>query len=90
MFASPTPKSYSPAEFAAQHGKHPSWGYRRVYSGAVKVLKDNPRLAIPQAEVDRFDSETIRYERSKKTKRGKTDEIRRNHCASKNRKHKPN
>ena len=66
MSESSITKNYTPAEFAALYGRHPSWGYRRVYCGAVKVLKGSPQMAIPEAEVIRFNSETIRYEKSKK------------------------
>jgi hypothetical protein len=32
--------AYSPAEFAASCGRHPSWAYSLLYGGKVKALTD--------------------------------------------------
>lgn len=44
---------YSPSEFARACNRHPSWGYRRVYSGDVNVITNLGRLLIPASEVER-------------------------------------
>jgi len=62
------PKTYTPAEFAALFGKHKTWGYRRIYAGAVQILKHSPRHLIPQAEVDKFSSTTVVHQKSRKTR----------------------
>jgi hypothetical protein len=67
MFENSTAKKYTPAEFAALFGRHPSWGYRRIYAGAVGVLSGSLTLLIPQCEVDRFSSEVVRHEKSKQS-----------------------
>lgn len=45
---------YSPAEFAARFGRHPSWAYRKIYAGKVKVIDELGRLLIPQNELTRL------------------------------------
>jgi hypothetical protein len=44
---------YSPAEFAALYGRHPSWAYRLLYGGKVKALTDLGRILIPASELER-------------------------------------
>lgn len=46
-------EAYSPAEFAASCGRHPSWAYRKIYAGKVNVIEDLGRLLIPASEVSR-------------------------------------
>ncbi len=53
--------SYSPSEFARACGRHPSWGYRRVYSGDVNVVTNLGRLLIPATEVERLMAEAKPY-----------------------------
>jgi hypothetical protein len=44
----------SPNEFAAVFGKANTWGYRLIYSGKVKVIKDLGRMMIPGSELKRL------------------------------------
>jgi hypothetical protein len=46
--------AYSPAEFAASCGKHPTWAYRLLYSGKVKAITELGRILIPASELDRI------------------------------------
>ena len=45
--------AYSPAEFAASCGRHPSWAYRLLYGGKIKALTDLGRILIPASELER-------------------------------------
>jgi hypothetical protein len=45
--------AYSPTEFAASCGRHPSWAYRLLYGGKVLALTDLGRILIPASELDR-------------------------------------
>jgi hypothetical protein len=45
--------AYSPAEFAATCGRHPSWAYRLLYGGKVRALTDLGRILIPASELER-------------------------------------
>ena len=62
-------KNYTPAEFAALYKRHPSWGYRRIYSGAVEILQDHPSLLIPQEQVDKFNCRTVPHVKARKSSR---------------------
>jgi hypothetical protein len=53
--------AYSPAEFAALFDHAPVWGYRRIYCGDVKVLRQGGRLMIPRGEIENFLSRTVTY-----------------------------
>jgi hypothetical protein len=46
-------EAFSPAEFAASCGRHPSWAYRLLYGGKVKALTDLGRILIPASELER-------------------------------------
>lgn len=46
--------AYSPAEFAALFGKHPTWGYRQLYNGTVRAITQCGRIMIPRSKVDRL------------------------------------
>jgi hypothetical protein len=46
--------AYSPAEFAASCGRHPSWAYRLLYGGKVRALTDLGRILIPASELERI------------------------------------
>ena len=46
--------AYSPAEFAASCGRHPSWAYRLLYAGKVRALTDLGRVLIPASELERL------------------------------------
>jgi hypothetical protein len=45
--------AYSPAEFAATCGRHPSWAYRLLYGGKIRALTDLGRILIPVSELER-------------------------------------
>jgi hypothetical protein len=52
---------YSPAEFAVLFGRSPTWGYRQIYAGRVKLVADCGRMIIPRAEVDLFLARKAEY-----------------------------
>lgn len=54
--------AYSPTEFAALFGKSPTWGYRQLYSGKVKAIQGQGRLAIPASEVERLTGTAVVYD----------------------------
>ena len=66
----------TPEEFAALFGKSQTWGYRQLYAGKVKAIKDYGRLMIPVAEVERVLSEAGLYapQRSAPKRPSKQDE----------------
>jgi hypothetical protein len=45
--------AYSPAEFAAACGRHPTWTYRLLYSGKVHAITELGRILIPATELER-------------------------------------
>ena len=45
--------AYSPAEFAAPFGRHPSWTYRLLYSGKIRAITKLGRILIPASELER-------------------------------------
>jgi hypothetical protein len=45
--------AYSPAEFAASCGRHPSWAYRLLYGGKIRAITALGRILIPASEVER-------------------------------------
>jgi hypothetical protein len=47
-------EAYSPSEFAASCGRHPSWAYRLLYDGKIKALTDLGRILIPASELERL------------------------------------
>jgi hypothetical protein len=53
--------AYSPAEFAALCGRHPSWAYRLLYGGKVNALTDLGRILIPASELERILSGAAPY-----------------------------
>jgi hypothetical protein len=52
---------YSPAEFAASCGRHPSWAYRLLYAGKVKAVTELGRVLIPARELERILSSAAPY-----------------------------
>ena len=46
--------AYTPAQFAALFGRGATWGYRQLYAGRVKSIKDLGRLLIPRREAERL------------------------------------
>jgi len=59
---STTRKAYSPAEFAATCGRHPSWAYRLLYGGKVRALTDLGRILIPASELERVLASAAPYD----------------------------
>jgi len=45
--------AYSPAEFAASCGRHPTWAYRLLYGGKIRAITELGRILIPAAELER-------------------------------------
>lgn len=66
--------AFSPGEFAALFGKSQTWGYRKIYSGAVKAITEQGRILIPAAEVERILATAARYEGTKPKKVPQTKE----------------
>ena len=66
--------AFSPGEFAALFGKSQTWGYRKIYSGAVKAITEQGRILIPAAEVERILATAARYEGIKPKKAPQTKE----------------
>jgi hypothetical protein len=54
--------AYSPAEFAATCGRHPSWAYRLLYSGKINAITELGRILIPASELERILSLAERYD----------------------------
>jgi hypothetical protein len=45
--------AYSPAEFAASCGKHPTWAYRLLYANKIRAITGLGRILIPASELER-------------------------------------
>jgi hypothetical protein len=45
--------AFSPAEFAASCGRHPSWAYRLLYANKVRAVTELGRILIPASELER-------------------------------------
>jgi hypothetical protein len=45
--------AYSPAEFAASCGKHPTWAYRLLYANKIQAITELGRILIPASELER-------------------------------------
>jgi hypothetical protein len=45
--------AYSPAEFAASCGRHPTWTYRLLYRNKLKAVTELGRILIPASELER-------------------------------------
>lgn len=63
--------AYSPAELAAACGKHPTWSYRLIYAGKLKVITDFGRMLIPAAELDRVLGQAKPYDPKPKAPKAK-------------------
>ena len=48
-----TRAAYSPAEFAAACGRHPTWTYRLLYRGKINAITELGRILIPSSELAR-------------------------------------
>ena len=53
--------AFSPKEFAAVIGKSPTYAYRQIYAGHIKLISDCGRMMIPRSEVDRFLARATEY-----------------------------
>ena len=52
-------------EFSALFGRQNTWGYRQMYAGRIKVLKDLGRILVPRSEVQRLMNEAGIYDGTK-------------------------
>jgi hypothetical protein len=53
--------AFSPREFAAAVGRSPTFAYRAIYRGWIKVVSDGVRMMIPRSEVERFLARAAEY-----------------------------
>lgn len=60
--------AFSPAEFAASCGKHPTWAYRLLYANKVRAITGLGRLLIPASELERVLSDAKAYDPKPKAK----------------------
>ena len=60
--------AYSPAEFAASCGKHPTWAYRLLYANKIRAITELGRILIPASELERVLSLAQPYDPKPKTK----------------------
>lgn len=49
----PSRAAFSPREFAAACGRHPSWAYRLLYAQKIRAVTDFGRILIPASELER-------------------------------------
>lgn len=61
--------AYSPAEFAATCGRHPSWAYRLLYGGKIRAVTEFGRILIPASELERVLSLAQPYDPKPKAQR---------------------
>jgi hypothetical protein len=54
--------AYSPKEFAASCGRHPSWAYRLLYANKLRAVTELGRLLIPASELQRVLSGAAPYD----------------------------
>ncbi len=49
----------TPSEFAATFGRQPTWAYRKIHAGQLRVIsKPGGKIMIPRSEMDRLKAET--------------------------------
>ena len=60
---------FSPKEFGVLNGRSPTWAYRRIYQGDVKVIANAGRILIPRSEVDAFMARATQYNPQAKPRR---------------------
>ncbi len=60
--------AYSPAEFAATCGRHPTWAYRLLYANKIRAITELGRLLIPVSELERVLSLAAPYDPKPKPK----------------------
>jgi hypothetical protein len=66
--------AYSPAELAAACGKHPTWAYRQIYAGKLKVITEVGRMLIPASELERVLGQAKAYDPKPKARKAKAGE----------------
>jgi len=54
--------AYTVAEFARLFSHHPTWVYRRLYSGQLRAIQDMGDLRIPASEAARLIQSAGRYD----------------------------
>jgi hypothetical protein len=54
--------AFTPTEFSVACGKSPTWGYRQIYNGNVRVVTSGGRILIPRHEVEHFLSGAAEYD----------------------------
>lgn len=59
-------RAHRVAEAAEILGHHKATTYRLIYSGQLKVIKNNGRIMIPSAEIERYLSTTETYSPKRK------------------------
>ena len=62
--------AYSPAEFAATCGRHPSWAYRLLYADKIRAVTELGRILIPASELERVLSLAQPYNPKRKPEPG--------------------
>ena len=65
---SPSRAAYSPKQFAALFGRHPSWAYRLLYRGKLRALTDLGDILIPVSELERVLSSAAPYDPKPRTR----------------------
>jgi hypothetical protein len=45
--------AFTPAEFAATCGRHPTWAYRLLYANKIRAITELGRILIPASELER-------------------------------------
>jgi len=70
------PVARTPAKFAELFNRHPSWAYRLIYDGRIKILRNSGRMLIPQSETDAFIANVTIYSGRRKKAGGKGREDR--------------
>ena len=60
---------FSPREFAATFGRHPSWSYRLLYGGKIRAVTQLGRILIPASELERVLSLAQPYDPKPKPQR---------------------
>jgi hypothetical protein len=60
--------AYSPKEFAASCGRHPTWTYRLLYAGKLQAITEVGRILIPASELERVLALAKRYNPKSKAK----------------------
>lgn len=63
--------AFSPSEFAASCGRHPTWTYRLLYAGKLNAVTELGRILIPASELDRVLALAEPYNPKPKPKKAK-------------------